>query len=126
MSKSVNMERLIQNLDNRLENMNNTGNKQYLPLTSNNNNTMKEANYTSIPQPIKTPQKQQLKTPVKKKINLFPICKRYVLIFLIFIVISHPEFDFIMNIEKLSNLYRLMLKAVVFVVILMILNNYLY
>lgn len=125
MSKSVNIERLIQNLDNRLENMNNTGNKQYLPLTS-NNNAMKDANYTSIPQPIKTPQKQQIKTSVKKKINLFPVCKRYVLIFLIFIVISHPEFDFIMNIDKFSNLYRLMLKALVFVVILMILNNYLY
>ena len=126
MSKSVNMERLIQNLDNRLENMNNTSNKQYLPLTSGSNQAIKDTNYTTVPQKVKIKQKTEPKPIIKQKINFLPICKRYILIFLIFIVISHPEFDFIMNIEKLSNLYRLMLKALVFVVILMILNNYLY
>ena len=136
MSKSVNMERLIQNLDNKLEKIDTSNNKTYLPLVS-NNVRLKDANYTSI-HTVSKPQKETtilsvpkkettiLSVPKKEKNNFFSILKRYFLIYLIFIILSHPEFDLIMNIDKLSNIYRIMIKALVFIIIMMILNNYLY
>lgn len=131
MSKSVNMERLIQNLDNKLENNshNSFNNKTYLPLNENKNN-IPDANFSFIdktqPQPQPQVQLKLIKHPevkiVKEKINYFSACKRYLLIFFIFIILSHQEFDYITNIDKMSNLYKIVLKAVVFVIILMILN----
>ena len=127
MSKSVNMERLIQNLDNRLENNSLDGynNKTYLPLNENKNN-IPDANFSFIDKTQPQAQLKLIKQPevkiVKEKINYFSTCKRYLLIFFIFIILSHPEFDYITNIDNMTNLYRIVLKAVVFVIILMIVN----
>jgi len=127
MSKSVNMERLIQNLDNRLENNSLDGynNKTYLPLNENKNN-IPDANFSFIDKTQPQPQLKLIKQPevkiVKEKINYFSTCKRYLLIFFIFIILSHQEFDYITNIDNMTNLYRIVLKAVVFVIILMIVN----
>tara|TARA_B110000858_G_scaffold189441_1_gene236217 strand:- start:140 stop:535 length:396 start_codon:yes stop_codon:yes gene_type:complete len=127
MSKSVNMERLIQNLDNRLENNSLDGynNKTYLPLNENKNN-IPDANFSFIDKTQPQVQLKLIKQPevkiVKEKINYFSTCKRYLLIFFIFIILSHQEFDYITNIDNMTNLYRIVLKAVVFVIILMIVN----
>lgn len=127
MSKSVNMERLIQNLDNRLENnsLNSHNNQTYLPLNENKNN-MPDSNFSFInksqPQIQLKPIKQPEVKIVKEKINYLSTCKRYLLIFFIFIILSHQEFDYITNIDNMTNLYRIVLKAVVFVIILMIVN----
>ena len=127
MSKSVNMERLIQNLDNRLENnsLNSHNNQTYLPLNENKNN-MPDSNFSFInksqPQIQLKPIKQPEVKIVKEKINYLSTCKRYLLIFFIFIILSHQEFDYITNIDNMSNLYRIVLKAVVFIIILMIVN----
>ena len=127
MSKSVNMERLIQNLDNRLENnsLNSHNNQTYLPLNENENN-MPDSNFSFIDKPQPQAQLKPIKQPevkiVKEKINYLSTCKRYLLIFFIFIILSHQEFDYITNIDNMSNLYRIVLKAVVFIIILMIIN----
>ena len=130
MSKSVNMERLIQNLDNRLQsNLINSNSQDYLPL---NKNIKPDSNFSFInnKKPVQnktSPPIKNISSPevIKEKINYLSICKRYLLIFFIFIILSHQEFDYITNIDTMPNLYRIVLKALVFVIIMMILNVYL-
>ena len=130
MSKSVNMERLIQNLDNRLQNnLVNTNKEEYLPLNKDitpdsNFSFINKQNIKNIPAEPINKIKVQNQTIVDKKVNYLSICKRYFLIFLIFIILSHQEFDYITNIDNMPNLYRIVLKALVFVIILMILNTF--
>jgi len=136
MSKSVNMERLIQNLDNRLKNKINltnytdnniNQNQQYLPLTG-SKKEVADSNYsylnkTTIIKPqIITNKSVKVVKVVKEKIDYLSFCKKYILIFFIFIILSHSEFDYITNIDNMTNLYRIMLKALIFIIILMILN----
>tara|TARA_B110000879_G_scaffold212865_1_gene311467 strand:- start:3416 stop:3814 length:399 start_codon:yes stop_codon:yes gene_type:complete len=129
MSKSVNMERLIQNLDNRFKNKinltNNIDKKElYLPLTDVKKDVV-DSNYSylnkiAIIKP-KIITNQSVKV-VKEKIDYLSSCKKYILIFFIFIILSHSEFDYITNIDNMTNLYKIMLKALIFIIILMILN----
>ena len=131
MSKSVNMERLIQNLDNRLENNSfvNNGSQKYLPLT-NNINDIVDSNFSYLNNNNTVQQKPKnlvLETPKKievevKKTNYFSICKKYILIYFIFVILSHPEFDYITNIDEMNKLYKIMIKGIVFIIILLIIN----
>lgn len=131
MSKSVNMERLIQNLDNRLENNSfvNNGSQKYLPLTDNINDIV-DSNFSYLNNNNtvqQKPKKVVLETPKKievevKKTNYFSICKKYILIYFIFVILSHPEFDYITNIDEMNKLYKIMIKGIVFIIILLIIN----
>ena len=57
------------------------------------------------------------------KLNICAIIKKYLITFFIFIILSHKEFDMIANIEEMNILYRIILKALIFTISQIILNN---
>ncbi len=63
--------------------------------------------------------------PVKNnlKLNIISIIKKYLLTFFIFIILSHQEFDMIVNIDDMNIFYRILLKALIFTIIQIILNS---
>tara|TARA_B110000977_G_C11052717_1_gene482923 strand:- start:443 stop:820 length:378 start_codon:yes stop_codon:yes gene_type:complete len=72
----------------------------------------------------KDSQSESLHMSVKNnlKLNIISIIKKYLLTFFIFIILSHQEFDIIVNIDEMNIFYRILLKALIFTIIQIILN----
>lgn len=106
---SVNIDRLIQNLDTKLEKMNG----KYV-----------DDKYSSLEKKEEKPPKFVEKKPIEKENkNLINMIKKYLIIYIIFVLLSHPEFDNITNIENVPLIYRIMIKALVMIIIQLILSS---
>ena len=99
----------------------------YLSTTNNENKTV-DSNFSSF-KPTLTKEPEVKKNILIKSNNQKPILnakniiKRYLLTFFVFIILSHPEFDMIVNIDEMNTIYLVFLKALVFTIIKIILNN---
>ena len=99
----------------------------YLSTTNNENKTV-DSNFSSF-KPTLTKEPEVKKNILIKSNNQKPILnakniiKRYLLTFFVFIILSHPEFDMIVNIDEMNTIYLVFLKALVFTIIQIILNN---
>lgn len=119
MNSSINMDRLIQNLDTKLEKMNNT-NQTYVSL----DNKYVDEKYSNLEKKVEKPPKfVEKKQVVKEEKNVIDMIKKYLIIYIIFVLLSHPEFDKITNIENVPLIYRIMIKALVMIIIQLILSS---
>lgn len=122
MNSSINMDRLIQNLDNKLGNSN--GNS-YTDTTYSNinniNNNINNINSKKEKQ-VKPIEVKEIKEPNREKSIIFLI-KKYLIIYILYVLLSHPEFDKITNIESMPLIYRIMIKALIMIVIQLILSS---
>ena len=122
MNSSINMDRLIQNLDNKLENSN--GNSYTDTTYSNINNINNNINNTNNKKEkeIKQIEVKEIKEQKREKSIIFLI-KKYLIIYILYVLLSHPEFDKITNIESMPLIYRIMIKALIMIVIQLILSS---
>lgn len=129
MKGSLNLKTLSRDLDlKNIKNVNQGNGVVYLSTATNNENKAVDTNFSSFkPTLIKEPlvKKNILRKSINEKptFNVKNIIKRYLLTFFIFIILSHPEFDMIVNIDEMNTIYRIFLKALVFTIIQIILNN---
>ena len=128
MKDSLNLKTLSRDLDlHNTKNFNPGNGVVYLSTTTNKENKIVDSNYSF--KPVSSKQSPLKKNILRKSINDKPvfnirkIIKRYLLTFFIFIILSHPEFDMIVNIDEMTTIYRIFLKALVFIIIQIILNN---
>ena len=126
MNSSINMDRLIQNLDNKLENSN--GNS-YTDTTYSNINNINN-NINNINSNINSKKEKQVKQIEVKEIkelnrekSIIFLIKKYLIIYILYVLLSHPEFDKITNIESMPLIYRIMIKALIMIVIQLILSS---
>jgi hypothetical protein len=122
----MNMKTLKRNLE--ISNSKPT-NEMYQPIPTNKSI---DANYSSFRSKKEVPKmirkanlfkNNLVKSNKDNKLNIRAIIKRYLLTFFIFIILSHKEFDMIANIEEMNMLYRIILKALIFTITQIILNN---